>query len=328
MNKGETIHVLCTPDNGFAMPYGVLMTSLLENNRDCHFCFWVLTDALSANNVKHFEETANFYNAELHIIYVSNDYYPYLPLKENDRFAAPGYYRLFAADLLPDDVSRVLYLDGDMIVMGDIKGLWQTNLDGYALAGVVDVHDKIHSKRLHMQSRYINSGMLLLNLDYHRNHKLVDKYKERLKYIHFHREEFVFHDQDIFNYACDGCMRYMPLHYNVMTTFLLENVNLNEFMIECDERLHINQSIIHYTGYPKPWVTHYYDLPLADEWKYYYKKSKWYGDRNVHAISIGKRMLFCGLRLLVKMNIIKLKCRYKEIKEIDPDYVPSYKMIG
>ena len=62
MNNSETIHVLFTPDEGFAMPYGVLMTSLLENNRDSHFCFWILTDRLSINNVKHFEETATAWN--------------------------------------------------------------------------------------------------------------------------------------------------------------------------------------------------------------------------------------------------------------------------
>lgn len=324
MNNRETIHILFTPDDRFAMPYGVLMTSLLENNRECHFCFWILTDVLSENNINNYKETAALYDAEVRFVFVQTDYYPYLPLKENDRFAAPGYYRLFAADLLPGSVSKVLYLDGDMIVMGNIEELWQIDLEGYSLAGVIDVHDKIHSKRLQMQGRYINSGMLLINLDYHREHSLVEKYKERLKYIHFHRDEFVFHDQDVFNYACDGAIRYLPLHYNLMTTFLLEGVNLQDFINDRDEKIVFNQCIIHYTGYPKPWVFHYYDLPLANEWKYYYKKSKWYGEQNMQVIPIWKRLLFYVLRFFVKIKVLKLKCKYKNIKDIDTKYIPSH----
>ena len=324
MNNIETLHVLFTPDNGFALPYGVLMTSLLENNKDCHFCFWILTDALSENNIKHFEETADNYSAELNFIYVQSDYYQYLPLKAKDRFAATGYYRLFAADLLPKTVSKILYLDGDMVVLGSVKELWLTNLENFSIAGVVDVHDKIYAKRLQMHGHYINSGMLLINLDYHRCYNFVKKYKERLKYIHFHRDEFVFHDQDVFNYVCDGTIKYLSLRCNLMTTFLLETVNLQDFTTNGNEKLSVNQCIIHYTGYPKPWVTHYYDLPLINEWKYYYKISKWYGEQNVYNIPIWKRLLFHVLRLLVKMKILKLKCKYKNINKIDPDYMPSH----
>lgn len=322
MNNRETIHVLCTPDNGFALPYGVMLTSLFENNSDCHFCIWIVTDKLSANNVKHFEETASYYHAELHTIYINKGYYPYLPLKENEPFTENGYYRVFAADLLPNSISKVLYLDGDMIVLGNIKELWQTNIEKYSLAGVVDVHDRIHAKRLKMQGRYINSGMLLLNLDYHREYKLVDKYKERLKYIHFHRDEFVFHDQDIFNYVCDGSIKYLSLRNNLMTSFLIEGVDLQEFNNDSSDKLSVSQCIIHYTGYPKPWVTHYYGLPLASEWKYYYQLSKWNGEQSVQRIPFWKRLLFFLLRILIKLKVIKPKREYRNIMDVDPDYIP------
>jgi lipopolysaccharide biosynthesis glycosyltransferase len=41
-------------------------------------------------------------------------------------------------DVFPLDVDRVLYLDGDIVIAGDIEPLWNTDLEG-ALIGAVDI---------------------------------------------------------------------------------------------------------------------------------------------------------------------------------------------
>ncbi|KAL6538900.1 putative galacturonosyltransferase-like 3 [Orobanche minor] len=44
-----------------------------------------------------------------------------------------NYARIYLADLLPTAVNRVIYLDSDLIVVGDIAGLWKINLNSHVL---------------------------------------------------------------------------------------------------------------------------------------------------------------------------------------------------
>lgn len=321
--SNSVVQILCTTDDSYALPYGVMLTSLFENNPDSSFCIWILTDGLSEKNINLFVETSKTYAAELHFIVVDRDHYKTLPLKKNDRYSISGYYCLFAADLLPDTVSQVLYLDGDIIVLANIKDLWKTNMDNAAIAGVLDFNYKKHTQRLGMTNRYINSGVLLMNLDYHRKYDITKKYKNRLSYIDSHRDEFVFHDQDIFNYVCDQNINYLSVCYNFLTPFWLQNVNIQDYDNNPTGIVKIRECIIHYAGYPKPWVTHYYDQPFNNVWLFYYNKSKWKEQKIVGNVGVIKKIVLYVLRILVKIGFIKLKQNFKTIKEIDPTYVPN-----
>ncbi|KAI3452992.1 hypothetical protein Pfo_009655 [Paulownia fortunei] len=44
-----------------------------------------------------------------------------------------NYARIYLADLLPPSVTRVIYLDSDLIVVDDIAKLWQINLNSHVL---------------------------------------------------------------------------------------------------------------------------------------------------------------------------------------------------
>ena len=230
-------------------------------------------------------------------------------------FSGQDNYCLFAADLLPDSISKVLYLDGDIIVLTDLRELWQTNLENAALAGVTDFNYKKHANRLNMTSKYINSGVLLVNLDYQRKNKIVDQFKKRLLYLDKHEDEIVFPDQDIFNYVCDQKIVYLPIRYNLLTPFLLEGISLDDFKGEKKEIIDGVNGIIHYAGYPKPWSFHYYDHPLKPEWMFYFTKSKWSGICT-EKIPIWKLFLFPILRIFFKLRLIKRSPRFKSRNDI------------
>ncbi len=68
------------------------------------------------------------------------------------------FIRLFA-DRIPDMPEKLLYLDTDTIVNSDIRQLFDTNIEDYEYAAVLDHYGKIF-----MGYRYINSGVMLLNL--------------------------------------------------------------------------------------------------------------------------------------------------------------------
>ncbi len=68
------------------------------------------------------------------------------------------FLRLFAddIDIIPD---KVLYLDIDIMLYGNIRELYDTDIEGYEYAGVRDYYGKIF-----FYPNYINAGVLLLNV--------------------------------------------------------------------------------------------------------------------------------------------------------------------
>lgn len=53
-------------------------------------------------------------------------------LKISATIPIEAYYRLFLDKLLPEAMEQVIYLDGDILVEGDIKELWEIPMDGKA----------------------------------------------------------------------------------------------------------------------------------------------------------------------------------------------------
>lgn len=79
------------------------------------------------------------------------------PNAETD-YTPYSFLRLFA-DRLPELPDKVLYLDADTVINGDISPLFHTDVEGYEYAAVLD----FYGKRF-MGYHYINSGVMLLNM--------------------------------------------------------------------------------------------------------------------------------------------------------------------
>lgn len=80
------------------------------------------------------------------------------------RFTPYCMLRLFA-DGVKDLPGRVLYLDTDVLCRRDIGEYYRTDLSGYDLAGTLDYYGKWFFRNNLFHMDYMNSGVLLLNLD-------------------------------------------------------------------------------------------------------------------------------------------------------------------
>lgn len=89
-----------------------------------------------------------------------------------------SFARLMIPELLDADIHRCLYMDVDAIVLSDLNSIYAIDLVGYAIAGVLDANPvRRHlSVGLSPADVYINSGMILWNLDYCRQHNVVDRF--------------------------------------------------------------------------------------------------------------------------------------------------------
>lgn len=250
----EQYNILCCPDNNYIPYCGIMLTSLFENNRDINFTVYIIAAKLKKTNKELLEKLCCIYNNCISFIDIENNDLGNCPVRQGDHVSIAAYYRIFAPQLLPQNIDKILYLDGDIIINGSINNLYNTNIDNYAFGAVID-EDYLGEKKytrleIPFNKSYINSGVLLINLKYWREYNLVD---QCLVYTKNNQEKIVLHDQDVLNAVLFDKIKLLPITYNFQTGFLYKITKLdNDKRIELQNCLY-TPIIIHYTGPCKPW---------------------------------------------------------------------------
>ncbi len=120
--------------------------------------------------------------------------------------------RIFAPQLMPE-IDRAIYLDIDIVVCDDLTSLYETDMKGAAIGGVLErrsAPDSHFNKRLEMPLEcegYFNSGILLLDFAQFRRDHLSEAVME---FAHAHPDVLEAPDQDALNGTL--CMKTIPLH--------------------------------------------------------------------------------------------------------------------
>jgi lipopolysaccharide biosynthesis glycosyltransferase len=94
---------------------------------------------ISSKNKVFFDEIVNKYKCEIYYL-DTTDIHNYLEKKVNLTVRSLAtYYRLFLPTLLPKSIDKVIYMDCDSIINDSLKDLWEEDIEGYDIAGVLDV---------------------------------------------------------------------------------------------------------------------------------------------------------------------------------------------
>lgn len=259
------MNIVCATDNNFVQHCSIMVTSLLMNNKDA--TIYVLTEGLTLDNTRILEEEAKDKGGELIISVVDSsiiDKFPLSDLSALSHISKATYYRLLMADILPETVEKVIYLDCDIVVNGSLEELWNTDLSEKPLAAVLQLGSGSYCERLGypIQYGYFNAGVNLMNLDYCRKHDLSNKF---IKYIEENHSSLKYNDQDVLNvFFYDKCIHLMP-QWN-MTPIMFDpyikrrgdrrnGVIVNGYWEEKKNAIQHRKdaNIIHYVAKPKPW---------------------------------------------------------------------------
>lgn len=177
----------------------------------------------------HFGQQLSFYNVEV-LAAAELDYLRQeLPQAGVSRYTYAAFYRLLAARLLPQVVTRFIYFDADTVIHMDIANLWQINLEGYPLAAVAE-YDEVGYPADNLMvaagwmdgKAYFNSGVLLI--DREKFLAYGDTLRagiQRLKQL----DGFTFYDQDILNAYFASGYKHLDIVYNAFVPALqLRNI--------------------------------------------------------------------------------------------------------
>lgn len=244
-------------DDNYVKFLSITLESIFDNaSKDYSYDVVVLNTGLKDES----KELLNKYNNDyVNVIYfdlseklnnVSKD------LKVRDYYSKATYYRLFIQDLFPQ-YNKALYLDCDIVVLGDISKLYNHDLKNNLVGAIPDAAVQITPEFIEYvnkglgikEEHYFNAGVLLMNLEGFRNYNLEKKFMKLLKTYTFE----IAQDQDYLNVLTKDRVLYIDDSWNVMP--LGNNVKpLN---------------LIHYNLSFKPWK---YDNIQYEE--YFYKYSK------------------------------------------------------
>ena len=175
------------------------------------------------------------------------------------------YYRLLAAEILPHDIDRILYLDADIIVDGSLDEFYNIDFCGNAAAVCADTianfKEDIRSRiGLSKEGTYFNAGVILLNMTVVTREKVVEILQSG--------KSFPFHDQDILNLLLDKNLVYVNAFVYNFEVVLARDYS--EYYKNIILPLKQKPIIYHYAGdqKAKPWNMGY---NCADFNKYYWK---------------------------------------------------------
>ena len=199
-------------------------------------------------------------------------------------YAVETNYRLLLFSKLFQNYRRMLYLDCDIIVTGDVGELFDVDLEGKSAAGVEDVGFRwlAYTKRaifldnkpynvlnyctdvLGMKDPggYVNAGVLLFDLE-----KCRQKVSFRDVVETLHSRNFFYNEQDVLNILLEGNIKQVDCKWNYMNNIA--------FYLECDRKefreLYLDlyredYRIIHYISAKKPWNG---EVPMGEVWQKY-----------------------------------------------------------
>lgn len=296
-------HIVCCTDNNYTQHCGVMLCSLLENNKDNCFCIHILHAGLNNDNQKKLcSIVVESYHSEVRFHLIDEKKFSHIKLPQNTSLSIATYYRFILSSLLPTEIKSVLYLDCDLVVLRSVSDLFNLDMDNYALAAVEDyciVNDH-HRMQLGLsyQSPYFNGGVLFINLEYWRKHSVENKL---FQYIDSCKIDY-FQDQDALNYVFKNKWLQLSPIWNKIN---MQAIKGSVFKYPLDKKEYYqNPIIIHYAwGAIKPWLNIHY-LPNAVFYHTYLRKTPWRETRPLPIKS--NRIYFALLKRTIKIVIYRL----------------------
>lgn len=229
MNAEERIHIVVASDDHYAILVAPLIKSIEENHHSMEkIDIYIIDDGISLKNKQRLQASTNPDITTLYWVR-SNEVVPpgiKIPV-DNSAFPPTVYYRLFAPYVVAPQVSKVIYLDVDMIVLKDIAKLWHTDIGDSLFAAVQDWQETVSKhawggipnyKELGIpaDTKYFNSGLLLINTKKWREQNIVQKVIDCMR---DNRKHVNYADQYGLNVALFDQWHALDRNWNCFATF-------------------------------------------------------------------------------------------------------------
>lgn len=223
-------------DAAYVRPMGVSIASLAEANPGLDLRVHVFASSITDGDLARLRTLAEA-RPGLEIVLYDVDAAVFGNLPILRRYPLAIYFRLLMPLVLPE-LERLLYLDSDILCLGDLGPLADAAPEGEVAAVVSDV-GKTPGNRMAALGmtggRYFNSGVMLIRVP------LWNSLQVSERTLHLLEEtpgRFLLPDQDALNVLLEGRLRYLPSAWNCMS------------LAPADVASAV---LLHCAAHPKPW---------------------------------------------------------------------------
>ena len=277
----DKIHLLLAITDSYIIYCAVTLVSIFENNQDSRFCVHIICPDLKKENKDKLAHLFAHYDHEMSLVRFDLDKFQEIEKVKNripGKYHISVFYRLLMAEWLPEYLDRIIYLDSDLIVIDNLRSLWEEKMDDEtalcAIPDFVRIKDYHRLEINHLKHLYFNSGVLLINLNYWRLNSVGERY---INYICSFAEKLLYPDQDTLNVVLQGKVKYIHQKYNTMSFYFAKEEYLSVRVWYNDMkpiREAIKAPVIIHFASDKPWFKGDY-LPYRDEWIRYLSMTEW-----------------------------------------------------
>ncbi|MDR1310707.1 MAG: glycosyltransferase family 8 protein [Burkholderiaceae bacterium] len=260
--EGQIRIVLCLASDTHYVPHlATAMASILKNRHKSDLIhFYILDDGITGEqkinlNGLSYLSTFRIDYVDVKTILLQNQSASTLlgrvPLSSHISITSLG--RLFISELIPHE-NRIIYLDCDIIVKCSLSALYLKDMKDHIILGTRDIASPMLAEKLGVR-RYINSGVLLMNLEKMRSENTINRI---LQWTAQNIQSIKLGDQDIINGALENYIGNLSDKWNVQ-----------ELRRKTRFSLQTNPAIIHYIGKHTPWKETGRTRPYAEEYFHY-----------------------------------------------------------
>lgn len=206
------IPVAMAADDNYTYPTIVAITSMMINsNSNTHYDIYIMTPGgFAGENKQRILSLQDKYENRCKITFIDmQDRYK----NANDRghITTPTYYRLSLPSLLPE-IEKIIWLDGDVLVFGDLTDMYNISMEGLYYRGFLDSNVRGTEKFGIKNDHFICAGVMLVNLAKLRADNMEPKFE---KFIEKNNDRLEQHDQTVINVMCYKSTGILPAKYGI-----------------------------------------------------------------------------------------------------------------
>lgn len=262
------IPIVFITDENFIMQTGVAITSLINNkNADTVYDIYVVAAECSQ------DKKNELYLIELNgskINIIDASLAKYTDIKQLAHIPISCLLKFEICDMITN-YDKIIYLDGDLYVKGDISELYSIDMGANYIAGVPSIEMAYSDKKM------INAGIMLFNAKKMREDGMSTKLIEVRRGLGDRGSM----DQQTFNLVMKDRTGILPLKYNYIPDKIV-GAEKNKYPLEVINRIYgtnykkkseivDDAVIIHFATGTKPWK--YTFVPCGEKWYDCYKNS-------------------------------------------------------
>ena len=259
----SVISIAMASNDYYVIPTVTAITSLMENsNRTTHYNIYLLHGPglreIGKERLSYVEK--KYRNCRLIFIDMKDEY---IDAQTTAWIPMESYYRLLLPNLIPN-VDRIIWLDGDVLVLKDLTEMYSIDMNGYFLKGQLDTFPHLADRYGVYNDHYICAGVLLMNLKEMRKDHLQEQY---MNFISNNKNNLLQHDQTVINVVGYKKTGILPAKYGIFNS-ITELKYIKEFIktLRSPEKYTVSDYV---RGIETPTIAHLVLKPWKKKEKYF-----------------------------------------------------------